>query len=111
MTNSTCYVIHICRRAVTAMRDPRLDHIQLGGIRSQGRRTFSTTGALEPLRARLAQNRLRAPLFDAQRFRRHPEAAYTEMWLRNESGLDPAAISVPDTGDSARRSSGPMNGA
>jgi protein O-GlcNAc transferase len=41
------------------------------------------------IRARLAQNRGSFPLFDTDRFRRHIETAYTEMyerWRRGESG-------------------------
>jgi predicted O-linked N-acetylglucosamine transferase (SPINDLY family) len=56
--------------------------------------------ALEPaklraLRQRLAENRSRAPLFDTDRFRRHLEAAYDEMWSRHESGQEPSSFSVP----------------
>jgi protein O-GlcNAc transferase len=67
--------------------------------------------ALERLRERMAQNRSHAPLFDTQRFRHDLEAAYTEMWLRNERGLKPAGMSVPGSEDSARGISGPTNGA
>jgi len=50
---------------------------------------------LESLRRRLADNRSRAPLFDTNRFRRHLEAAYCEMWLRHASGQEPSSFSVP----------------
>ena len=66
---------------------------------------------LERLRARMVQNRPRAPLFDTQLFLRHLEAAYAEMWLRNERGLEPADISLSGIEDSSRRKSGPTNGA
>jgi predicted O-linked N-acetylglucosamine transferase (SPINDLY family) len=42
--------------------------------------------ALGALRQRLAQNRKTAPLFDADRHRRHIEAAYTRMWEIRQSG-------------------------
>lgn len=68
--------------------------------------------SLAELRRRLAQNRLRAPLFDTDLFRHHLEAAYAEMWLRSEAGLEPMAFSVPSAAPgSVSRMSGPTNGA
>jgi predicted O-linked N-acetylglucosamine transferase (SPINDLY family) len=49
---------------------------------------------LADIRARLARNRLCAPLFDADRFRHHLEAAYVEMWARHERGDPPASFAV-----------------
>jgi len=68
--------------------------------------------SLAELRRRLAQNRMRTPLFDTDLFRRHLEAAYTEMWLRTESSLEPVAFSVPAVAlESVSRINGPTNGA
>jgi protein O-GlcNAc transferase len=65
---------------------------------------------LGAMRSRLAQNRECAALFDTDRFRRHLEAAYTEMWSRNESGLEPAGFSVASIpADTFRGISGPTN--
>ncbi|AYC99660.1 glycosyltransferase [Neorhizobium sp. NCHU2750] len=44
---------------------------------------------LKPLRKRLEDNRLRSPLFDAERFCRHIEAAYVTMVDRAKQGLKP----------------------
>ncbi len=44
---------------------------------------------LAAIRARLADNRLRAPLFDTQLFTRHIEQAYTRMYQRQQHGLPP----------------------
>jgi predicted O-linked N-acetylglucosamine transferase (SPINDLY family) len=49
---------------------------------------------LAALRRRLHHNRSREPLFDTDRFRRHLEAAYAEMWLRHERGDAPAGFTV-----------------
>lgn len=44
--------------------------------------------------ARLAANRQTFPLFDTDRFRRHLEAGYVQMWERHLAGLPPAHIVV-----------------
>jgi predicted O-linked N-acetylglucosamine transferase (SPINDLY family) len=42
----------------------------------------------------LAANRTSWPLFDTDRFRRHIEAAYIEMWEHHQRGEPPATFSV-----------------
>ncbi len=49
---------------------------------------------LAAARAKLATNRLRAPLFDIDRFRRHIESAFETMAVRQRQGLPPAAFDV-----------------
>jgi predicted O-linked N-acetylglucosamine transferase (SPINDLY family) len=49
---------------------------------------------LAGLRAKLADNRLRASLFDTERFARHLERAYLSMWERHSRGLPPGPIRV-----------------
>jgi predicted O-linked N-acetylglucosamine transferase (SPINDLY family) len=49
---------------------------------------------LAALRRRLHDNRLTAPLFDTDRFRRHLEAAYTTMYEINRRGESPRSFSV-----------------
>jgi predicted O-linked N-acetylglucosamine transferase (SPINDLY family) len=49
---------------------------------------------LAELRARLANNRTRAALFDTDRFRRHIEAAYLAMWEKQQGGERPRAFAV-----------------
>ncbi len=49
---------------------------------------------LAGLRAKLADNRLRAPLFDTERFARHLERAYLSMWERHAQGSLPGPIRV-----------------
>jgi len=50
---------------------------------------------LAGLRERLARNRLTTPLFDCERYARHLEAAYEEMWNIWQRGEAPRAIAVP----------------
>jgi predicted O-linked N-acetylglucosamine transferase (SPINDLY family) len=50
--------------------------------------------ALEEIRQKLAHNRAVAPLFDTDRFRRHIERAYVEMWERNQRGESPDSLQV-----------------
>jgi predicted O-linked N-acetylglucosamine transferase (SPINDLY family) len=51
-------------------------------------------GRLAGLRQRLAGNRLSAPLFDTDRFRRHIEAAYALMAERQRRGEPPRDLDV-----------------
>jgi len=49
---------------------------------------------LGALRTKLAENRDTAPLFDTDRFRRHIEAAYEQMWQTWEKGEAPKPFAV-----------------
>jgi predicted O-linked N-acetylglucosamine transferase (SPINDLY family) len=49
---------------------------------------------LAGLKAKLAGNRLAAPLFDTRLFTRHIESAYEAMYERQKSGLPPDHIDV-----------------
>jgi predicted O-linked N-acetylglucosamine transferase (SPINDLY family) len=49
---------------------------------------------LDALRTRLAENRLRAPLFDTALFTRHLENAYLQMYERHQQGLPPEHLFV-----------------
>jgi protein O-GlcNAc transferase len=56
---------------------------------------FATDPAfLAGVRTKLGRNRLTTPLFDTDRFRRHLEAAYLEMWRIWQSGEKPRAFAV-----------------
>jgi protein O-GlcNAc transferase len=52
-------------------------------------------GLLGAIRERLAKNRLTTPLFDSDRFRRHLEHAYREMWACRQRGEPPRSFAVP----------------
>jgi predicted O-linked N-acetylglucosamine transferase (SPINDLY family) len=49
---------------------------------------------LASIKAKLADNRDRYPLFDTPRFTRHIEAAYVTMWERQQRGEAPQAFAV-----------------
>jgi predicted O-linked N-acetylglucosamine transferase (SPINDLY family) len=53
---------------------------------------------LAALRARLASNRDRCPLFDTDRFRRDVEAAYATMWAIHWRGEEPRGFAVSAQG-------------
>ncbi len=57
-------------------------------------RLATDAALLGAFRQRLAQNRETCPLFDAERFRRHIEAAYTTMWEIWQRGEPPKSFSV-----------------
>ena len=50
--------------------------------------------AVKHLKTKLAQNRLRYPLFDTKRFARHIEAAYTMMGELYQRGEPPVRLTV-----------------
>lgn len=54
-----------------------------------------TPETIKPLRERLDENRLRSPLFDAERFCRHLETAFAMMADRAKQGLKPDHIDIP----------------
>ena len=58
-------------------------------------RLATNPGELRALRVRLARNKATHPLFDADRFRRHIEAAYTEMWRIHRAGEAPRSFALP----------------
>ena len=49
---------------------------------------------LDAIKEKLARNRLTAPLFDTERFRRHIEAAYTTMWEIWQRREAPRSLSI-----------------
>ncbi|MEA2905024.1 MAG: protein O-GlcNAc transferase [Alphaproteobacteria bacterium] len=53
---------------------------------------------LGSLRRQLEDNRLRCPLFDTDRFRRHLEAAFSTMWQMQRRGERPQGFSVDPIG-------------
>jgi predicted O-linked N-acetylglucosamine transferase (SPINDLY family) len=95
-----------------ALQLPELITVDLACYEAEAAELAENPHVLAELRRRLAQNRLSAPLFDTDLFRRHLEAAYAEMWRRSEAGLEPAAFSIPAASlESVSRMSGPKNGA
>jgi predicted O-linked N-acetylglucosamine transferase (SPINDLY family) len=67
---------------------PELVTHSLGEYEALALKLATDASLLQSIRWRLEQNRLRYPLFDTDRFRRHIEAAYLtawEIWQRGES--------------------------
>jgi hypothetical protein len=57
-------------------------------------RLANDPAALKGIRERLKTNRLKLPLFDTDRFRRHIESAYTTMWEIHQRGEPPRSFCV-----------------
>jgi protein O-GlcNAc transferase len=57
---------------------------------------------LAAIRAKLAANRLTAPLFDTRRFTQNIEAAYAAMHARHRAGLAPDLIAISGSQDEAK---------
>lgn len=70
------------QRRIVSTNDPKKrpnarDFLLLGMFLDADKRVADAISALQE---KLAANRLTAPLFDTDRFRRHIEGAYTTMW-------------------------------
>lgn len=52
-------------------------------------------GALTAITQKLSDHRDTQPLFDTERFTRHLEGAYTQMWERAQKGMSPGHFAVP----------------
>lgn len=55
-------------------------------------------GKLRSIKSRLAENRVKCPLFDTARYARDIEAAYTQMWERSQKGKPPQGFEVASSG-------------
>ena len=77
-----------CHRIARA-RDAQYRGLRAGGV-AAGKRP----ALLDRYRNRLAANRTTQPLFDADRFDGHIEAAYLKMWEIRQSGGQPRAFAV-----------------
>ena len=78
---------------------PELITHSLEAYEERAVRLATRPAELAELRAKLAENRLRTPLFDTERFARHLERAYELMWERHVRGLPPAPLWVPSLPD------------
>src|SRR5262249_40132872 len=73
---------------------PELATASLGEYEALARKLATDPPSLATIRARLERNRLRHPLFDTDRFRRHIEAAYMTMWEKWQRGERPRSFAV-----------------
>lgn len=83
---------------VSAMNMPELIVSGMDEYRELALRLARDRAAHAVLRARVAANRLTAPLFDSRRFIRHLEAGYRAMWQRRLDGQPPDHIRVAPIG-------------
>jgi predicted O-linked N-acetylglucosamine transferase (SPINDLY family) len=73
---------------------PELVTTNLGDYEALALKLAADPSLLRSLRDRLAENRATSALFDAGRFRRHIEAAYTQMWDIWRRGESPRSFDV-----------------
>jgi predicted O-linked N-acetylglucosamine transferase (SPINDLY family) len=76
---------------------PELITTSLAGYEALALKLAREPSFLAAIKAKLAHNRESHPLFDAGRFTRHIEAAYTTMWQRYQRG-DPLKAFAVDEG-------------
>jgi predicted O-linked N-acetylglucosamine transferase (SPINDLY family) len=81
---------------------PELIAATLGEYKALAIRLGTDADRLAGLKRKLAANRGTHPLFDADRFRRHLEAAYEIMHARSQNGEAPAHFRVDPSASSAR---------
>jgi len=78
---------------------PELVTDSLADYETLALRLAQDAALLGAVKAKLAQNRATHPLFDADRFRRHLEAAYITMWQRCRRGELPESFAVEAIAD------------
>ena len=76
---------------------PELVTHTLDDYESLARNLATDRQRLTAIREKLARNRLICPLFDADRFRRHIESAFSAMWEIRQRGENPRGFSVEST--------------
>jgi predicted O-linked N-acetylglucosamine transferase (SPINDLY family) len=77
---------------------PELITHDLADYEALALRLATTPELLRDIRSRLERNRPTAPLFDTDRYCRHLEAAYREMWGLWQRGEPPRPIALPASG-------------
>ena len=95
----TCRGSTFCGRVAASLLEaaglPELVTGDLEGYEALALRLARDKPLLHSMRQRLERNRLIHPLFDADLFRRHIEAAYVRMWEIATNGDTPQNFSVP----------------
>jgi predicted O-linked N-acetylglucosamine transferase (SPINDLY family) len=79
---------------LTAVGLPEMVAADLGQYEARALELARSRPALEAVRRKLAANRATAPLFDAPRFVRHIEDAYSRIYERHQAGLPPDHMEV-----------------
>ncbi len=89
----------VSRVAASCLRTiglPELATYSLEAYRTKALELAGDGVLLTDLKARLASNRETTSLFNAERFTRNLEAAYTMMWQSHLAGQQPRGFAVPD---------------
>jgi protein O-GlcNAc transferase len=81
---------------------PELVTRSLDEYETQARKLATDAALLAEIQQKLSRHRASFPLFDTDRFRRHIEAAYSQMWERYSRGQPPASFAVAPTSTQAR---------
>jgi protein O-GlcNAc transferase len=90
----TTFAGRVAASLLSAVGLPELITRSLEEYEALARHLASDPARLAGIRAKLVRNRLTTPLFDTDRFRRHLEAAYLEMWRIQQRGEKPRAFAV-----------------
>ena len=90
----TTFAGRVAASLLRAIGLPELITHSLDAYQSLALQLASNPTRLGEIRQKLARNRESWPLFDTDRFRRHIEAAYVEMWERHQRGELPASFAV-----------------
>ena len=87
-----------------AMAMPELVTDSLTAYEARALALAGSPAQMRELRDKVGRNRLAAPLFRTDLFRRHIESAYLTMWETFRRGERPHGFTVPRVGDRASRS-------
>jgi predicted O-linked N-acetylglucosamine transferase (SPINDLY family) len=90
----TTFAGRVAASLLTAVGLPELIAGSLSSYEALALKLAGDPGQIAALKAKLAQQRTRAPLFDTPRFTRHLESAFTTMWERQQAGMRPARFAV-----------------
>ncbi|KQV34695.1 MULTISPECIES: hypothetical protein [unclassified Rhizobium] len=91
----TNFASRVSESLLTALSLPELVADDREGFVELAVKLAGSAEELEPLKRKIAENRFRAPLFDAERFCRHLEAGYQAMAARAKNRLPPEHFDVP----------------
>lgn len=90
----TAFAARVASSLLMAVGLPELVTKSLADYEALALRLATDAMMRRDLRAKLARHRLTHPLFDARRFCRHIEAAYTTMWEIWQRGEEPRSFAV-----------------
>lgn len=88
------FASRVAANLVTAAGLPELVTGSLAEYEAVARDLAAHPQKLADIRQKLARNRLTCPLFDIERYTRHIEDAYEQVWRRHEQGLPPDHVTI-----------------